>query len=106
MRSRHVGAIGISLGLLASAPAVAGAAQASSAASTQVSDTLRACAHLQGQVFRVCVAYLGNASTGARLPFYMLGRSPNRAQVQEVTDWLEKRYVGAARQLIKGQTAV
>lgn len=96
MKKRTIAVIGVLLGSVVAAPFVVGTAQAS---------TFSTCAKLERQVLRVCSAYAGNSAFGALLPYYSLGRSPNQSQVAEVTDRLEKRYFGVARQLIERRVA-
>lgn len=68
--------------------------------STGASDTLRQCLQYQGHLYEVCTAYIVNSQLGALVPYYKYAHSGNISAGKVVSDHLEKRYTGQARQVI------
>ena len=78
---------------------------ATAAAAGHGARALSECATLADRRLEVCTAYVANASLGARLPYYKLGRSENAARARLARYRLESRYVGAARIRIERQVS-
>lgn len=61
------------------------------------------CLQWEGQLYRVCYAYVVNASLGARLPFYKQGSSGSEARARLARFRFESRYDGKARMTIENE---
>ncbi len=72
----------------------------STATATPEPGTLQQCLKYQGHVYEVCYAYIVNSSLGALLPYYAYAHSGNLTAGKIVSNHLEKRYVGQARQVV------
>ena len=68
--------------------------------SSSATNTLKQCLKFQGHIYEVCTAYIVNSQLGALLPYYKYAHSGNISAGKVVSDHLEKRYTGQARQII------
>lgn len=63
------------------------------------------CLSVAGHAYEVCFAYMVNCATGALLPYYKFGRSPNLARAFGFRNRFESRYFDQARQLFEQRLA-
>ena len=64
-----------------------------------------ACLHVLSRHLEVCTAYVANATTAARYPYYQFGHSTNHALAGATRQRLGSRYTAAAYRSLVEQTA-